>query len=301
MKNIFSLISNPKRVIVGLLHRFGRLIPDKIFLHILFRAEMGYWMDWNNPKTFNEKLQWLKIYNRKSEYTRLVDKIEVKKWVKEKIGDEYIIPTYSEWKDPFVITDSDLPEKFVLKCNHSGGNTSVFVVKDKNNFNLKGAIQSLKETLRHSVYDNFKEWPYKDVSRRVMCEMLLETNNGEDLADYKFFCYNGFVESVMICIERDTGSPKFYFFDKDWTLKRYNKIGKEAPAGFSLPRPENLDRMFEIASTLSQGIPFVRVDLYNVDGKIYFGEMTFYSASGLDADLLPETDNLFGSLIQLPK
>ena len=251
----------------------------------------------SNPQTFNEKLQWLKLYNRKPEYTQLVDKIAVKDWVANKIGDDYIIPTFATWDTANEVNIDKLPDKFVLKCNHSGGNCGVFLVNDKNKFNIDSARSVLAKTLKKSVYSTLREWPYKNVKHRILAEM----NLGSGIEDYKFFCYNGKAESVMVCYERATGHPKFYFFDHNWNLKRYNVRGKQAPKDFTMPKPKNIDKMFEIASKLSEGIPFVRVDLYNIDGQIYFGEMTFFPASGVDANLLPETDILFGNFIELPQ
>lgn len=286
-----------KRIFIGGLHRWGHVLYDKLYIKLLFRGEMGYCLNLDAPRTFNEKLQWLKLYNRNQEYSKLVDKIEVKRWVASRIGEKYIIPTYAWWNHPDEIDLSQLPESFVLKCNHAGGNMGCFLVQDKKDFNLDLAKVQLGHVLKYSVYDSFKEWPYKNVKRRILAEKLL----GIGIEDYKFFCYDGFVESVMVAYERNTGCPKFYFFDRDWNLKRYNIRGKEAPEGFTMPKPENIDKMFEIAAILSKGFPFVRVDLYNVNGKIHFGEMTFFPASGLDYKLLRDTDEYFGSLIKLPK
>lgn len=285
-----------RRLKIGLLNRFGKVLPDKVFLKLMFKAWMGKSLNLKDPKTFNEKLQWLKLYYRKPEFTRIVDKIDVKDWVAERIGKEYIIPTYAVWDKPEDINPELLPDSFVLKCNHSGGNSGVFLVSDKDSFDFDNAKAKLREVLKSSIYDHYREWPYKNVRRRIFAEKLL----GVGIEDFKFFCYNGFVESVMVAYERNTGNTKFYFFDRDWNLKRYNIRGKEAPEGFTKPRPKNIDKMFEFASILSKGIPFVRVDLYNVNGKIYFGEMTFYPASGFDENLLPETDLLFGNFIKLP-
>lgn len=284
------------RISEAIIHRIGFMLPDKLYLELLFGAHMGYDINFKRVSTFNEKLQWLKLYNRRPEYTRLVDKIEVKQWVADKIGNKHIIPTYKIWERPEDIVLDEIPDQFVLKCNHTGGNAAVFIVDDKSKFDLPSARQSLRRAMRSSIYRNYREWPYKNVKRRIFAEKML----GTGIEDFKFFCYDGFVESVMVAYERNTGSAKFYFFDKDWNLKRYNIRGKEAPADFTKPRPKNLDKMFEIASTLSKGLPFVRVDLYNIDGQIYFGEMTFFPASGLDEKLLPETDDYFGSLIKLP-
>ena len=284
----------------SLLLHFGGWIPDKLYLKLLFRAHMGYFMDFDNPRTFNEKLQWLKLYNRRPAYTDLVDKINVKEKIAGIIGEECIIPTIKVWDNISEITPEEiakLPNKFVMKTNHSGGNSGVSICKDKNRWNAGEALQKMKTSLKADIYSRYREWPYKNVRKRVFVEEYL----GDDITDYKFFCYDGYAESVMVAYDRQAGDTKFYFFDKDWNLKRYNVRGKEAPADFTKPKPKSIDRMFEIASELSKGFPFVRVDLYNIDGNIYFGEMTFYPASGLDPNLLPETDLHFGNLITPPK
>lgn len=260
---------------------------------------MGKKLDLRNPQTMNEKLQWLKLYNRKLEYTMMVDKIQVKDYVSRLIGPEYVIPTIAVWDRPEKIDFGSLPDKFVLKTNHSGGNTGVILCKDKNSFSMRDAVLKLKKSLRSNIYNLYREWPYKDVHKRVFAEELLEDEGG--INDYKFYCFDGYVDSVLVCVDRQIGQPKFYFFDEDWKLRRYNKRGKEAPEDFTLPKPLNVDRMFEIARMLSKGIPFVRVDLYNVKGKIYFGELTFFPASGFDANRLPEADLYFGELIRITK
>ena len=286
-----------RRIGEGVTHRLARLLPDKLYLRLLFFFHMGTPLHLKHPRTFNEKLQWLKLYDRQYRYTEMVDKIEAKKFVERTIGREHVIPTYRVWDSVEEVDISDLPEQFVLKCNHSGGNSSVFLVKDKSKFDLAEAKKGLARTMKGSIYRNFKEWPYKNVQPRILAERFLKA----DIDDYKFFCFNGRPESVMACYDRGSGDTKFYFFDRQWRLQRYNVRGKNAPEGFTAPKPKNVDKMFEIAEKLSAGIPFVRVDLYNVDGEIYFGEMTFYPASGLDQNILPEADVMFGRSLELPK
>lgn len=287
------------RILLGLLKKTYYLFSDKLFLEYRFYLEMGKKLNLKNPKTFNEKLQWLKLYNRKSEYTEMVDKIAVKEYVAKKIGDSVIIPTLAVWDNVNDINLDALPNKFVLKTNHGGGNTGVVICNDKSNFDLQKAKGRLYKNYKEDIYPLHKEFPYLNVNKKIFAESLLETKDNTEIKDYKFYCFDGYVDSVMVCMDRQIGDAKFYFFDKDWNLKRYNKRGKEAPADFTLPKPENMDRMFEIASELSKGIPFLRVDLYNVDGKIYFGETTFFPASGFDPNYLEETDRYFGSKINL--
>ena len=288
---------NLRRVLLGMLNRSYFLFPDKLFLQMRFYLEMGKKLSLRNPQTMNEKLQWLKLYNRKPEYTMMVDKILVKDYVSGLIGPEHVVPTIAVWDSPEEIDFGSLPDKFVLKTNHSGGNTGVILCKDKNSFATQEALVRLKKSLRSNIYKLYREWPYKDVCKRVFAEELLEDEEG--INDYKFYCFDGHVDSVLVCVDRQIGQPKFYFFDENWKLRRYNKRGKEAPEDFTLPKPLNVDRMFEIARMLSKGIPFVRVDLYNVDGKIYFGELTFYPWSGYVKFVPQEFDKTLGRLFDI--
>lgn len=285
-----------KRILKGLLRRLGMIIPDKLQIEWYYRLEMGKKLNLDNPRTMNEKLQWLKLYNRKEEYRALVDKIAVKSIVSNKFGSQYVVPILGVW-DHFDDIDFDkLPKQFVLKTNHSGGNTGVIIVKDKSSLNLQDAKRKLETSLKSDIYRSYKEWPYKGMKKQIFAEEYL----GSDLTDFKFYCFNGDVDCVLLCIDRQKGAPKFYFFDKDWKLCRYNKRGKEAPADFTLPKPECIDDMFSLASEMSKGFPFVRIDFFDVNGKIYFGEYTFFPASGYDYNRLPESDLYFGKKIVLP-
>lgn len=274
------------------------LLPDKLYLKLLFKKRMGKKLDLKNPRTFNEKLQWLKLYDRKPEYTRIVDKYEAKNYIAEKFGEQYVIPTLGVW-DKFEDIDFDkLPDKFVLKCTHDSGGISI--CRDRATFDIEKAREIINHNLSCDFYSFGREWPYKNVPKRIIAEAYMtDTPDSSDFTDYKFFCFDGKVDCVMVCLERSSGDTKFYFFDKEWELKRLNIRGKNAPEGFTIPKPEKMDEMFELAAKMSVGMPFVRVDLYQSNGQIYFGEMTFYPASGFDANLLPETDEYFGDLIKL--
>ena len=272
------------------------LFPERLYLRIRYYLELGKPLDLNNPKTMNEKLQWLKLYNRKSEYTQMVDKVLAKKYVANLIGEKYIVPTLGVWDHFDEIDFSQLPNQFVLKTNHSGGGDGVIICKDKNAFDKETAGRKLEGSLKIDISKSLVEWPYRAIKRKILAEMYL----GDDLTDYKFYCFNGAPDVVMMCIERETGSPKFYFFDREWNLRRLNKRGKEAPEGFTLPKPQGMDEMFDIAAKLSKDLPFARVDLYNINGKIYFGEITLFPSSGFDTNRLPESDLYFGEKIILP-
>ncbi len=283
-----------------------RMVPDETYLRLQFRVKMGYPLDLLHPGTFNEKLQWLKLHNRRPEYTRMVDKIEVKEYVASVIGRDYVIPTLGVWDRPEEIDFDALPDRFVLKTSHGGGAKGVVICMDKRTFDRRQAVKSLKRAMKRDIYLLFREWPYKNVPRRVLAEAYIAPGAGAGerpdaggLVDYKFFCFGGKADCVMLCLERGTKQTKFYFFDRDWNLLRYNRRGIDAPEGFTLPKPPMMERMFDMADRLSQGLPFARIDLYNVDGRIYFGEITFYPSSGFDSNLLPATDACFGRMIHL--
>ena len=297
LKTFFSLLTKPGEFILTAGGK-GKLnwLSDKAYLDLVFRGVFGRRIDWKNPETFNEKLQWLKLYNRNPEHSRIVDKYEVKQYIADKLGQEFIIPTLGVWDSFDEIDFSALPEQFVLKCTHDSSST--MICRDKASFDVETARKELTRKLRKSLFWYGREWPYKSVKPRIIAEKYMTDSSG-GLVDYKFFCFNGVVDCVMVCIDRHINDPKFYFFDSEWKLKRLNVRGKEAPEDFTLPMPEPMPRMFEVAKELSQNHPFIRVDLYECDGNIYFGELTFFPASGFDANLLEETDKYFGEKIEL--
>lgn len=286
-----------RKFLLRVIIRMHFLFPERLYLKIRYYLEMGKPLHLDNPKTMNEKLQWLKLYNRKPEYTQMVDKVLAKKYAAGLIGEKYIVPTLGVWNHFDEIDFNQLPNQFVLKTNHSGGSTGVVICKDKDSFDKTAARKKLEQSLKHDVSRTSVEWPYRNIERKILAETYL----GDNLVDYKFYCFNGDADVVMNCIERETGHPKFYFFDKNWNLRRLNKRGKEAPEDFTLPKPNGMDEMFEVASKLSEGLPYARVDLYNINGEIYFGEITFFPASGFDRNRLPEADLYFGEKIILPE
>lgn len=274
-------------------------MPDNQYLKCMFRARMGRKLDLDNPQTFNEKLQWLKLHDRRPEYTIMVDKYKVRDYIADKLGEEYLIPLLGVWDDPDEIDFEALPDQFVLKCNHNSG-TGMCICKDKSKLDIEKVKKELRKGLAQDYYLTGREWPYKNVPRKIICEQYMEDSSQKDsLTDYKFFCFNGVADCVMVCLDRFSGDTKFYFFDKNWKLKRMNIRGKNAPEGFTIPKPSCMDEMFRIAEQLSEGLSFSRIDLYECNGKIYFGEITFFPDSGFDANLLPETDQYFGEMIDL--
>lgn len=278
----------------------SNLLSDKTYIRLRFFMRLKRFPDLNNPKTLNEKLQWLKLNDRNPMYPTLVDKYDVKEYVTGRIGEEYVIPALGVWDRFEDIDFATLPDRFVLKCTHDSG--GLVICRDKSSLDLQRAKEKIERSLKTNYYRHGREWPYKNLKHRIIAEPYVEDYPGSGtLTDYKFYCFGGKVDSVMLCIDRETGDTKFYFFDRDWNLKRYNKRGKEAPENFTLPKPKNMDRMFALAETLSQGIPFVRLDMYNCDGQIYFGEYTLYPSGGFDPNRLPESDLYFGSLITMEK
>lgn len=298
IKKILHKLKRPKELLFlpARIHFYDG-ISDERYLKFLYWLRMDKKIDLENPRTFNEKLQWLKLHNRRPEYTMMVDKYAVREYIAEKIGEEYLIPLLGIWDNADDIDFDKLPNQFVLKCNHNSG-LGMCICKDKSKLDIDKTRKELKKGLKQDYYLSGREWPYKAVPRKIIAERYMTDSTGA-FVDYKFMCFNGHVPCVMVCIDRHINDTKFYFFDKDWKLLRLNKRGIDAPVGFTLPKPSCIDRMFNIAEILSEGIPFSRIDLYECDGKIYFGEITFFPQSGFDSNLLKQTDEYFGGLLDL--
>ena len=290
---------NRNEFLASILMHLNFLFPDKLYLTLLYRLKMGYWIDWKNPKTFSEKLQWLKLYDRKPEYTTMVDKYAVKEYVGKIIGEEYIIPTLGVWNRPEDIDWDSLPEKFVLKTTHGGGGSGVIICKDKATFNKEDAIGRLIKSLNGCIYKSLREWPYKNVSRKVIAESYLEDSVTEELRDYKFFCFEGEVKYLFVATGRQKyDEPFFNFFDADYNALDFQQ---GHPRAEILPsKPQCFDEMKIIAGKLSKGLTQVRVDLYEVNGKVYFGEITFFHFAGVVPFNPKEWDYKFGEMIKLP-
>lgn len=282
-------------------HVIEDMLPDEIFLKRIYKKNFGKKLDLENPLTFNEKLQWLKLNDRNPIYTTMVDKYKVKKYVANIIGEKYIIPTLGVWDRPEEIDFSKLPDRFVLKCNHNSGK-GICICKDKSKLDINSVKRNLSKGLAQDYFFVGREWPYKNVTRKIIAEEYMEDKEGAGvLSDYKFHCFHGKPDDVMVCCERNTGTTKFYFFDMNWNLKRYNGWGINAPKDFTLPKPECFMEMVSLVKILCKELPFVRVDMYNINEHPYFGELTFYPQSGFDKNLLPTTDAYFGNLLDLSK
>lgn len=283
------------------------VLPDKQYLELLFRYHMHKKLNLKNPQSFSEKLQWLKLYNRKSEYTIMADKVKAKEWVAERIGQEHIIPTLGVWKSPEEIDFDSLPNKFVLKCNHNSG-TGMYICKDKNKImpeeweRVKGG---LRKGLKEDYFRTGREWCYKNIERRILCEQFMEDKSQYgNLNDYKIFCFDGKVKMLFVATDRfdDKGEEtnvKFDFFDRDFNHLDFTNGHPNATK--LIEKPVCWAKMIELAEKLSENIPHVRVDLYVINGCIYFGEMTFYHWSGLVPYKPEEWDYKMGSWLHLPK
>lgn len=275
------------------------LWPDELYLKCKYRLDMGKKLNLVPPVTYNEKLQWIKLYDHNPLYTTLVDKYAVKEYVASIIGDEYIIPTLGVWDSPEDIEWDSLPERFVLKCTHDSG--TVIIVKDKKTFDKEKAVKQLRKWLQRDYYLYDREWPYKNVTRRIIAEQFIETGPGvDDLPDYKFFCFNGDVKAMFVATERQNPNEevKFDFFDSEFNhlpFRQGHDNAKQSPL-----KPKNYELMKQISAKLSENLPQVRVDLYDLGDKVLFGEMTLFHFSGMVPFEPNEWDKTFGDWIKLP-
>lgn len=286
-----------------LLRRLGLLyiINDKRAISIEYKANMGKCIKWDAPQTYNEKLQWLKIYDRNPLYTNLVDKYLVKEWVANHCiqGSDILIKTLGHWNSFDEIDFASLPDRFVLKTNHASGNTAVVICRDKSTFNKDDAKQKLESSLGQDVYKVSREWPYKNVKRCIIAEEYMEDKKTGELRDYKFFCFNGEPKAMFVASGRQNHEEPFFdFYDMD-----FNHLDLRCPhpqSDIPIEKPETFEVMKDIARQLSKGFPHVRVDLYEINGKPYFGEMTLYHWEGL-MPFYPEEWNVkFGEWLTLP-
>jgi hypothetical protein len=299
IKVLLEVLRHPASFKYTLLSKYPQLIKDdRRFLEYMWKKRMDYPLNLDNPQTFNEKLQWLKLYDHRPEYTVMVDKYEVKNYVAGIIGEEHIIPTIAVYDTVEEIDFEKLPCQFVLKCTHDSG--GLVICKDKAQLNIKNAKMKLRASLKRSYYLAGREWPYKNVRHRIIAEKYMVDESGKELKDYKFFCFNGKPQFLKIDFNRYINHHANYYSLEGKLLP----FGEEAyPRDISshLHLPDNLGSMIELAKTLSSGIPFVRVDFYSINNKICFGELTFYPASGMGALEPKEWDLELGNLLQLPE
>lgn len=296
MKQYFS---NPKLLRSVLLAHFCQFLPDKFYLKLKWKNAMDYPLDLENPKTFNEKLQWLKLNDRKAIYTQMVDKYGAKQYVSERLGEQLVIPTLGVWDKVEDIDWNSLPDRFVLKCTHDSG--GLVICKDKSKLNISKAQKIIRQSLNFDYYKAGREWPYKGVPRRIIAEEYMEESPGQELSDFKIHCFNGDPKIILVCRDRfSTTGLTEDFYDSEWNHLDIRR--PEHPnASKQLEKPIELEQMLEFARVLSSDIPFLRVDFYIVNHKIYFGELTLYPSTGM-APFVPEKwDEIWGTWITLPK
>ena len=291
-------LRHPGKIVLGIVNHCWFLFSDKTSLKIQYRIKMGRRLNLKNPKRFSEKLQWLKLYDRKPEYTKMVDKIAAKDYVASIIGNQYIIPTLGTWNHFDEIDFDTLPDKFVLKTNHGGGGSAVVICKDKSKFNKNRAKAILEHSLKHSVYSNLREWPYKNVKPMILAEQLLEGNENE-IPDYKIFCFNGEPKFCQVISGRKT-KMCIDFFDHEWIHQPFHEPRDFPFASLEPQKPEHFEIMWEMARKLSKGHPFFRVDFYDINKELFFGELTFFPTSGMGGFDPDDYDEILGNMISLP-
>ena len=276
-----------------------RFLPDKTYIKLYYRLRVGRPLNTENPTTLNEKLQWLKFNYRFPLQSIVSDKLLVRDYVAEKIGAEYLIPLLGSWENYDDVDFDKLPEQFVLKCNHDSG--GLVVCTDKSKLNHKEAKRKLEKSLKSNFFYIGREYQYRNIKPRIICEQFI-SDNGKVPMDYKIYCFNGKPDVILVCRDRFSNNShraSYLYFDQDWKFQPLNKEDENL-VDVDILKPKNLDKMIEIARELSKDFFFARIDLYNIDGQIYFGEITLSPNSGFDPDIKYETDLMFGEKLKIP-
>lgn len=297
LKTACSLAKKPQKLLLpagqnGLLN----FIPDKAYLKAVFKAETGYQLDLEHPRTYNEKLQWLKLYDRKPEYVMYADKYKVRDYITKTIGDQYLIPLIGMYRKAEDIPWGELPNRFVLKCNHASG-TNV-ICKNKEELDTASTEKKLNAWLKKNAFWGAREWCYKDIEPCIICEEFIETQDGNTPDDYKFMCFNGVPRLIQVHHDR-YGDHTLDYYTPEWKKSELQRIDANISSK-DVDRPEKLDEMLSIAKRLSKDMYYARIDLYHVNGKVYFGEITMYPTGGFSTFTRHEDDLLLGSYIKLP-
>ncbi len=299
MSKIKEFINNPEYFITSPAAK-GYLdwIPDKAYLKLLYHAKMKARCNIDHPVTYNEKMQWLKLYDRNPEYGRMVDKYEVRGFITEKLGEEYLIPcfgVFNKWED---IDFDSLPDEFVIKCTHDSG--SVEICLDKNTWDKESARKRIEIAMKRNYYKAYREWPYKDVKPRIIIEKYMVDESGDDLKDYKIMCFNGVAKLIEVHENRFTKDKEHTqtFYTREWEKLDITQEGCE-PVSVASKRPDKLDKMLELSEMISKDMIHARIDWYLIKDRIYFGEITFYDGSGFERFTKKEYDKMLGDLIDL--
>lgn len=300
VKTLKKILHNPRILVRAALEtKLSRLLTDKGHVKLAYWAGTGKKLRLKQPITFNEKLQWLKLYDRRKIYQTCADKLQVRDYVAQKLGEEYLIPMLGCWEWAEDIDFDALPEQFVLKCNHNSG-LGMCICKDKSKLDIEKVRKELQTGLRQDYYYHLREWSYKDLPRRILAEAFLTDGSG-NLADYKIHVFNGEPRFILVCADRFAGSGLTEdFYTPAWEHMDIRRPGIPN-AKKAQPRPALLEEMLACAKKLCEGLPFVRADFYVCNDRIYFGEMTFYPAGGVTPFDPPQWDETFGSWLQLPE
>ena len=275
-----------------------RIVPDETYLKIMYYMYTKKKLDLKNPRSFNEKLQWLKLHDRNPRYTTMVDKFSAKEYVASIIGKEYIIPTIGVWDNFSEIDFASLPNQFVLKCTHDSGGLAI--CRDKESFDIDEAKKVIERSLRHNYYYYGREWPYKNVKPRIIAEQYMEEKGSRSLADYKFYCFNGVPKFLYLSSGlEDHSTARISYVSLDWTIEPFKRTDYK-PFEELAPKPVHFDEMKSLAARLSKDIPFSRIDFYEINGKVYFGEITLFPGSGFTVFDPEEWDERIGDYLELP-
>lgn len=297
---IFMRKFKKNRVIIFLysnLLRFLTIFSPKLNTKISFRISKGYWPSFKNPISFDEKVSWLKLFKYKNNklVSQCADKIKVREYVKDLELESILNEKYIEFNKVNEIEISKLPQSFAMKWNiGSGGN---FFVNNKDLITEKQIKQFMQRKKNRYGYLTYSEMHYRKIKPKIIVEKLLNDEGGLD--DYKVYCFNGVARYVMVCVGRENGNPKYYFFNQKWELQRINKDGINAEPMFNIPKPKGIEKVFKAAETLSKPFPFVRADFYLIKGEVIFGELTFTPSAAQDSNILDSMDKYFGDLIEI--
>ena len=300
MSKIRTFIENPQYFITSPASKgWFNWVPDSLYLKVLYRVIMGRKLNLKNPKEYNEKLQWLKLNDRKPEYSTMVDKYEVRGYIEDLLGDKYLIPCLGIYDSVDDIDIDALPDRFVLKCTHDSG--SVEICKDKSSFDIEGARHRLSQAMKRNYYATYREWPYKYVKPRIIAEGYLEGDGG-DLKDYKVMCFNGEAKIIEVhenrFVEGRVHTQTFY--DREWNivpLTQVETVTVDRPG----ERPRQLDEILRLSELIAKDMYHARIDWYIEGDKIYFGEITFFDGSGFESFSTPEMERMLGDMINLPE
>jgi hypothetical protein len=289
-------ILNPSSFLDSLISHL-HFIPDTIYLKMRYRIICKKRLNINSPETFNEKIQWLKLYDRNPEYTQMVDKYAVRTYITDKIGEAYLIPLLGIWDKPDDIDFENLPKQFVLKCTHDSG--GIIICKDKGKFDIRKAKKELKRCLKRNYYYGGREYPYKDVKPRIIAEKYMVDESGTELKDYKVQCFDGEPKIIQVDFDRFGKVHKRNFYSLEWKYQPFSLLYPTFPE-IEIKRPDRLDLMLSLAHELSRGIPYIRVDFYSIEKKLYVGELTFHHGSGYEKFDPPEWNTILGSWMSIP-